>query len=43
MSTFGTGLVAAAQLRQRILERLGAEPEWTESRGLEPVRAEASQ
>ena len=30
MSTFGTGLVAAAQLRQRILERLGAEPEWTE-------------
>jgi hypothetical protein len=27
---FGTGLVTAAQLRRRILERLGAEPEWTE-------------
>jgi hypothetical protein len=27
---FGTGLVAAAELRRRILERLGAEPEWTE-------------
>src|ERR1700733_4091127 len=27
---FGTGLVAAAELRRQILERLGAEPEWTE-------------
>jgi hypothetical protein len=27
---FGTGLVAAAELRSRILKRLGAEPEWTE-------------
>src|SRR6185437_7836013 len=26
---FGTGLVTAAELRQRILERLGAELEWT--------------
>jgi hypothetical protein len=30
VSTFGTGLVTAAQLRRRILVRLGAEPEWTE-------------
>jgi len=30
LSMFGTGLVAAAILRRRILDRLGAEPEWTE-------------
>ena len=28
MSLFGTGRIAAITLRQRILERLGAEPEW---------------
>jgi hypothetical protein len=30
VSTSGTGLVTETQPRQRILERLGAEPEWTE-------------
>ncbi len=31
VSLFGSGRVAAAALRSRVLERLGAEPEWTHS------------